>query len=294
METLKFTLEKKDINLINQAIWPILIYAVFVLGFPVYEIIFEGADVETFETYEVIKSSIFFCFLSYFMYPVFYNQVKLRRVKQKWGKLNSNLIAIPKKELKEIEELEDTIKIQTNSFSFEVNKNAFENLDQFTVIPDKSGDESLILWLLKWFILAFLFIFSILFFIHAKNNSMVDRYNPKYHISPLKIETTQINAKYLRKLPIKSPLGLYTSEKHKVLIDTMEVVIRAVAEADLLSRIYNPLAFDQLQNGDLLKIKVRTEDYQRLGIFDNSDKQMRFYELKANGEILLQKRGLKN
>ena len=123
---------------------------------------------------------------------------------------------------------------------------------------------------------------------------MVDRYNPKYHISPLKIETTQINAKYLRKLPIKSPLGLYTSEKHKVLIDTMEVVIRAVAEADLLSRIYNPLAFDQLQNGDLLKIKVRTEDYQRLGIFDNSDKQMRFYELKANGEILLQKRGLKN
>jgi len=170
METLKFTLEIKGHSFVDHVIFPFLIFLLFTLGFPVYEIYFEGADVETLEVYEVLKQFISFGIFFYFMYPYFYNQFKLGKVKRKWGKLNSNLIAIPKMELKEIEELESTIKIQINNFSFKIDEKAFENLDQFKVIPDKSGDKSAILWLLKWVILGFLFIYAMILFVHARDN----------------------------------------------------------------------------------------------------------------------------
>jgi len=122
---------------------------------------------------------------------------------------------------------------------------------------------------------------------------ILDRYNPKYHLPILQIETNQVNAKYLEKLAIEIPYRFRTSEKHKVLIDSTEVEIRAVAERNLSIRIYNLAALEHLQNGDSLKIKIRTEDYEKYLKTRKFEKRLRFYELEANGEILYQKRGLK-
>lgn len=278
METVKLKLKKSSVSFSNWSIFTIGLF--IIISIEAYQILSPEYDAENYETIDLLKTIMIFA-------PLFFVVHLLYLRRKNWNTYKSETIEIPKIQIKKVIDYGDSVKIQTKDNNFYVYKDDIENPDCLEMIPYKNETNfDLAIWVFFYFIVM-------VAALCLKNNPFLEKLNFKYYLPALQIETTQVNATYIKQLEIGIPFRFRTSEKHKVLIDNKEVEIRAVSENDLSNRIYNPAYLEHLEKGESLKIKIRTEDYLNLKTNQKDDINLRFYELEANGDILYKKRGLK-
>lgn len=214
----------------------------------------------------------------------------LRKFQKKWGTTDKYEISIPKTELIGAKKYWQTVYIATKEERFQIDSFLFKELDKVEEFPFNPDFDKI-----KKFTFASFFKISVLvlFFIAMAGFTSNGKYDLKYLIPFLKIETTQIEGVYIKKINKEPSLKFTNTKYHIIRIDSKNNQIVIPYESKLDNKIFNKAALKLLPNGTPIKIKIRSSDYEKFIKTGKFDKSLRFYELEANGDILYKKRGLK-
>lgn len=292
METVKFRLKKNYTALIDWSSIINSIFSIVIISGLIYEAINKTYDAENFPSFLL---NTFFILLVALGFTALINYLQFKNLKKHWGAENSDTIEIAEKEIDRIIDSWDFIKVETKTDSFNINKKYFENLDFLTKAPHLLQKETPTFNIIGVFYVLIFFAFAAGTVHLIQSTPSLYKYNLKYHFPTLQIETTQIDATYVKAVTEKHNFYIQevVIERYTVLINNTKVELKVVEESNLVNKIYNRQALTQLKKGSPVRIKIRTKDYENLIKNGKPKWFIRFYELEANGDILYQKRGLK-
>jgi len=280
METVKFKVKKGEPIFSKREI---LFYVILILIFispEIYQIYSPEYDAENFESRDFFK--LFYLWIPFLLFSKYPDFIMQKRINKNWDTFGANTVEIPIKEIGWVFDKDDSVEIQVKKNSFYLQKKEIEAFDNFKEVVKIYEDFKPLRYLYGFL----LFIAVIIFPIMLKNDPLVDSYNFKYYLPTLQIKTTQIEATFIEEI--------HNNKKYKVIITRNEVGISTPSGWDLPNKIINKSALKLLPTSTPIKIKIRTKDYENYLKTGKFDKNLRFYELEANGDILYQKRGLRN
>jgi len=290
METVKINFIKK----ISIPKWTIFFNFLFILPmFVDYVIryIRQTLDVGGFSTAVFFLILINICVVPFLIFREYF---AFKKFKNKWSVSDSNFIEIQKEILKGIFDFGNKIQIQTNNNEFFIPKKYIEDLEQLNIDSlSPKPKEYLRAELIKKLWTPFLLLIIGITIFMLRSNYMED-YNFKYAIPSFQIKTIQLEVKYIEDATFVHHFSYRETvyKRYKVLINDSQEIITFVNDWHIGNKIFNENALNQLKPGSLIKIKVRTEDYQDF-LKQKKFRKFPFYELEANGDILYQKRGLR-
>ncbi len=294
METVKFEVKKERVIFYKLSF---IINLTFHLGLFLW-LLFHTIKSTTNKTLDAEYFSWFLfllipLILLIFCIEKFSNYSVLKKLKTSWGVNNSNIIEIPNNELEGIVNYWNHVLIKTKKNRFLVVKDYFEDLDYVSKLPQLPNNKRPNYFKTNAFQLILLVSFGFILWFLSVNTICEGKYNLKYLIPALQIETIQLEVKYIQDTDIIYTRNDKKERNHLFLIDSVQFRITAPDELFLADKILNITALKKLRTGAPIKIKIRPKDYKKFIKDGSSDWYFPFYELEANGDILYQKRGLK-
>jgi len=290
METVKFKLNENYSSIIRDCLLLLIIFGFILLYMKFNGLKFGSTDAENFRwVYAFLMIINIATILSNWLGEYF----TVGKLKNFWGTKSTNIIEIPKSEFKGIQAQRNNIFIKTTDQVFQIEKNRFDDFDYIKNLPPYSGSINTKVQPKYYLFMGYLFSISVAIILLCLGNSFNGKYDLKYAIPAFQIETIQFDAKYIKATNRLTAVPELDQRAHKILVDSSEIDISSPQQFFLADKIFNKPALKLLPTSTPIKIKIRTKDYENYLKTGKFDKNLRFYELEANGDILYQKRGLR-
>lgn len=294
METVKFELKskKKIFGLLSSFIALILI----ILSLKSLSLRSTTIDLEIIYGHEMF---LFVIYIIGFISLIFRirNYLTYKKMKKKWGTEKRYSIEISKNKLISVHKIWDKVIIRTTEEEYKISKGFFIDQKALKNLPSYGSSNQKIYHLPSFYSFLFgtlMFIGAMISMISSQNGG---KYDLKYLISPLRIKTIQIEGNFVQKKDdFKYNMSNFPQDEGRnqcILIDDKKVRLESPWAFKLADKIFNKEALKLLPNDTPIRIKIRKIDYENFIKTGKFDKTLRFYELEANGDILYQKRGLK-
>lgn len=281
METLQFELRKK--NILTSSFGFVFLSGLILIMIGAHITLYKIGRYDMIN-FEWSNIGVFFLFLYQLLYFYLEPFLGLFFIRKKWSA--NGKVTIPKKHISAIKNYGKMLIFQTTHDNYKIPTSFIIGNEFFENLPPESEESPKFIESRFDIVTATSLILSAIFFTLFLFSKIDDRLDLKYHLPFLRLETVKMEGKLVK--------GVSYSSKNELnfqLIRENDFITlgKFSGTKHLANKVLNLEKFNSIPDSTFVQIKVRKKElgvqYPGHGVW--------VYELKVNGEILLQKRGLK-